>query len=139
MSEPNTAAAGRCSLDDSPATNWVEQNGGLPDYICRIAVHLQDTMGTSHAIATAVNATKKMCTTGDLNFPGRQNVNPGSRAEACRAVAQWEALKARAHAHRVGAAGYLSGGKPPAEVQALFALADAVIEGSEPGVSGFNR
>ena len=48
----------------------------------------------SRAIATAVNAAKKMCSTGDTNFPGVQHVNAGSRAEACEAVAQWEAKKA---------------------------------------------
>lgn len=63
----------------------------LPGYIKRIAKHLQQGgMTKSHAIASAVNAAKKMCATGDLNFPGRQNVNPGSRAEACAAVAQWK-------------------------------------------------
>jgi hypothetical protein len=41
---------------------------------------------------------KRMCATGDTDWPGRQNVNAGSRAEACAAVADWEAKKARAHA-----------------------------------------
>lgn len=82
-------------LDHSPKKNWVENAGGLPSYIERIAVHLEGSMGTSAAIATAINAAKKMCATGDLNFPGSQNVNPGSRAEACAAVAEWEALKAK--------------------------------------------
>lgn len=65
----------------------------LPPYIKRIAKHLQGEAGMkeSRAIATAVNAAKKMCATGDLNFPGSQNVNPGSRAQACAAVAQWKA------------------------------------------------
>lgn len=81
-------------LDRSPRANWVEKRGGLPDYIDRIAVHLHDggaPIGT--AIATAINAAKKMCSTGDLNWPGLQHVNPGSRAEACAAVSQWEAMK----------------------------------------------
>jgi HK97 family phage major capsid protein/HK97 family phage prohead protease len=55
-------------------------------------------MSESHAIAVAVNAAKKMCATGELNFPGHQTVNPGSRAEACAAVAAWTAKKAQAHA-----------------------------------------
>lgn len=63
----------------------------LPPYIKRIEKHLvKKGMTKSHAIATAVNAAKKMCSTGDLNFPGSQQVNPGSRAEACAAVAQWK-------------------------------------------------
>lgn len=79
--------------------NWVEQTGGLPKYIKRIARHLRKKgFSESHAIATAVNAAKKMCSTGDVNFPGKQNVNPGSRAEACNAVRQWESKKARAKA-----------------------------------------
>lgn len=53
-------------------------------------------MTISHAIATAVNAVKKMCATGELNYPGHQKVNPVSKAEACRAVAEWEGKKAKA-------------------------------------------
>lgn len=88
-------------LDRSPRSNWVEEQGGLPKYIERIAVHLVGKgMSTSHAIATAVNATKKMCSSGDLNWPGLQQVNPGSRAEACAAVARWEAMKAAARAKK---------------------------------------
>jgi hypothetical protein len=84
---------------DEELANWVDQQGGLPGYIKRIAKHLTEKgMDESQAIATAVNATKKMCATGDLNFPGKQDVNPGSRAEACKAVAEWDAKKAAARA-----------------------------------------
>lgn len=70
----------------------------MPAYIERIALHLVNEKGmtVSHGIAAAVNAAKRMCATGDLNFPGLQNVNAGSRAEACAAVARWEAMKASA-------------------------------------------
>lgn len=79
--------------------NWVQKAGGLPSYIKRITKHLVEKgMDQSRAIATAVNAAKKMCSTGDLNFPGSQQVNPGSKAEACAAVADWEAKKAKSHA-----------------------------------------
>lgn len=75
--------------------NWVDACGGLPKYIKRITKHLKEKgMPESQAIATAVNAAKKMCASGDVNFPGKQNVNAGSRAEACTAVAEWEKLKA---------------------------------------------
>lgn len=85
--------------DVTAARNWVEQQGGLPSYIKRIARHLQRKgMSKSRAIATAVNAAKKMCRTGDTNWPGKQQVNPGSRAEACAAVRQWNAMRARARA-----------------------------------------
>jgi hypothetical protein len=76
--------------------NWVTKAGGLPKYIKRIAKHLQKKgMDQSRAIATAVNAAKKMCSTGDTSWPGRQQINAGSRAEACAAVASWEEKKAR--------------------------------------------
>ena len=87
--------------DPTETFNWVEDVGGLPKYIKRIEKAIRrkrPEMNEGHAIAIAVNAVKKMCATGDINFPGKQDVNPGSRAEACAAVAEWEAKKARAHA-----------------------------------------
>lgn len=85
--------------DIALAKNWVDQQGGLPPYIKRITKHLTDKgMDQSRAIATAVNAAKKMCASGDLNWPGIQKVNPGSKAEACAAVARWDEMKAAAHA-----------------------------------------
>lgn len=80
--------------------NWVEEQGGLPRYFERIACHLhfEKQMPVGMAIATAHNVSVKMCATGDLEWPGLQNVNLGSRAEACAAVARWEAMKAAAHA-----------------------------------------
>lgn len=81
------------------ARNWVEKTGGLPSYIKRISRHLRKEGYTeSQAIAIAVNAAKKMCATGDVNFPGKQNVNAKSRAEACKAVAEWNAKRAKARA-----------------------------------------
>jgi hypothetical protein len=90
------------ALDKSPRKNWVEEQGGLPRYIERIAVHLvAKGMSTSHAIATAVNAAKHWCATGDVKqWKGFQDINPGSRSEACAAVAQWEKMKAAARAKR---------------------------------------
>lgn len=84
------------TLDRSPRENWVDKAGGLPDYIERIAKHLhyEKGMKISHAIATAVNVVKKMCASGELNFPGHQTANVGSQAEACAAVADWEKKKA---------------------------------------------
>lgn len=79
----------------------VERNGGLPDYIERIALHLVSKgMSHQHAIATAISTVKKWCATGDVTqWEGIQIINGGSRAEACAAVAEWEALKARAKGH----------------------------------------
>lgn len=82
-------------VDADGSFNWVEDAGGLPKYIKRIEKHLREKgMDESRAIATAVNVVKRMCATGDLNFPGSQQVNAGSRAEACAAVAEWEKKKA---------------------------------------------
>ena len=79
---------GQIELADGPGAFKVLH---LPPFIKRIANHLQRKgMSKSHAIAAAKNAADKMCTTGDLNFPGSQQVNPGSRAEACKASAQWK-------------------------------------------------
>lgn len=72
--------------------NWVEDRGGLPPYIKRVAKHIGGS--ESESIAAAINFAKHVCSTGDVkNWPGVQNVNAGSRAEACAAVAAWEALK----------------------------------------------
>lgn len=85
------------SLPEGELANWVEKSGGLPPYIKRIAKHLQAKgKDESQAIATAVNVVKKMCATGDVNFPGKQQVNAGSQAEACAAVKSWEQKKAGA-------------------------------------------
>lgn len=87
------------SLDRHPnKSNWVEDSGGLPQYILRISNHLHQEKGMDigHAIAVAVNVVKKMCATGDLNWKGIQQANPASRAEACAAVADWERKKAQA-------------------------------------------
>lgn len=73
---------------DPELANWVTKAGGQPAYLKRIEKHLMAKgMSESRAIATAFNVVKRMCATGDLNFPGNQQVNAGSRAEACSAAA----------------------------------------------------
>jgi hypothetical protein len=79
-------------------TNWVEKAGGLPSYIRRIAEHIKGKnpgWDDGRCIAVAKNAAQKMCASGDVNFPGKQNVNAGSRAEACAAVASWNAKRGK--------------------------------------------
>jgi hypothetical protein len=82
--------------------NWIEH---LPaplrarwhkSWAYRAAKHLHydAKMNIGRAIAVAINAARKGCTTGDLNWPGHQSVNPGSRAEMCASVATWSAMKA---------------------------------------------
>lgn len=80
--------------DFAKRKNWVAKAGGLPPYIKRIVKHLRAKgMNESRAIATAKNAAQKMCDSGDTNFPGSQEVNAGSRAEACEAITQWNAKR----------------------------------------------
>lgn len=90
------------SLARSPKKNWIEnlpkpmQTAFEHSWLHRVAEHLVKEQGftVGHAIAVGVNAAKKACSTGDLNWPGHQQINPKSRAEACAAVALWESMKA---------------------------------------------
>jgi len=70
-------------LDRSPKKNWVEKSGGLPDYIERVAKHIHYEGGKdiSRAIAMAISQVRKWAAQG--------------KAEAAKAIAQWEALKAK--------------------------------------------
>lgn len=91
-------------LDRSPGKNWVD---ALPaplkaawhrSLIYRSAKH-QAAKGrpVGIAIASAVNWAKHICATGDVKqWKGPQQVSPKSRAEACAAVATWNAMKAAA-------------------------------------------
>lgn len=98
--------------------NWVDDTGGLPGYIREIADALMKKgWKEGRAIATAVNVTKKMCSTGDLNFPGDQDVNPGSRAKACKAVAEWEEKKARAKADSADSTTFKRGNRVPKKIR----------------------
>lgn len=86
-------------------SNWVEKYnalGGKDNWIRRTAEHLKGKdMPEGRAIPVAVNAAKRMCSSGDTNFPGAQQVNAGSRAQACAAVKTWETAKARSKAGSV--------------------------------------
>lgn len=73
-------------LPNDPAkTNWVEHEGGLPDYIMRVAKHIfaDGKYTVSEAIAGAVSQTKKRAAEGNK--------------EAIAAVAEWEKMKASTH------------------------------------------
>lgn len=73
-------------LDRSPKKNWVEKAGGLPDYFERVAKHIHYEGGKdiSTAIRMAISQVKKWAAQG--------------KAEAIKAVAQWEKMKASGHA-----------------------------------------
>jgi len=78
-----------CSLDSSPKKNWVENSGGLPDYICKIAKGvMRSGKSKSQAIAIAVSRVKKWAVGGD-------GVNADTKAKAAAAAAEWTALKAK--------------------------------------------
>ena len=84
--------SGGCSLNTSPGKNWVENAGGLPSYICKIArAIMRSGKSKSTAIAIAVSRTKKWAAGGD-------DVDADTRAKAAAAVAEWEKLKAKSHA-----------------------------------------
>lgn len=94
LDESDWALLDRIEGEPGELANWVTKAGGLPPYIERIKKHLEAKgMALSRAVATAVNVVKKMCATGDINFPGKQQVNTGSQAEACKDVARWESMK----------------------------------------------
>lgn len=82
--------ASRRSLDRSPKSNWVEETGDLPGYIREIARALERDHGMplSRAIPTAISRVKRWARGGG-------NVKADTRAKAAKAVAQWEALKAK--------------------------------------------
>ncbi len=81
-----------CSLDEKPGSNWVQDAGGLPEYICEIARAVKRTgKTTSRAIAIAVSRVKKWAA-------GADDVNADTRAKAAKALAQWEALKVKSKA-----------------------------------------
>lgn len=84
-----------CSLDSSPKKNWVENSGGLPNYICKIAkAVMKGGKSKSAAIAIAVSRTKKWAAGGD-------DVDADTQAKAAAAVAEWNALKAKNAAKQV--------------------------------------
>ena len=98
--EADTSSKAYPDLPNKPGkSNWVEKAGGLPSYIERVAKHLFYEKGytESRAIATAVNWVKKTCATG-RTFGGKTQVGAKARAQACNAVKQWEAKKAKSRA-----------------------------------------
>lgn len=83
-----------CTLARTPGKdNWVEEEGGLPEYICEVARSIAAKRGKtiSNAIQIAVGVVKNWAS-------GQGEVNPDTRAKAAKAVAQWTAMKARAKA-----------------------------------------
>jgi hypothetical protein len=80
-----------CSLDDSPGSNWVQGVGGLPSFICEIARAIKRTgKSTQNAIQIAVSRVKV--------WASGKGVSKDTQAKAAKAVAEWEAKKAKSKA-----------------------------------------
>ena len=82
-----------CTLERKPGkNNWVEEEGGLPEYICEVAraVH-RGGKDISRSIAIAVGTIKNWA-------HGKGDVDADTRAKAAKALAQWTAMKASARA-----------------------------------------
>lgn len=81
------------SLDRSPKKNWVENAGNLPPYVREVARSIEKTGKTlEQAIAIAISRIKKWAVSGDGEV----------KAKAQKALAQWEALKAKNKAKKKG-------------------------------------
>jgi hypothetical protein len=80
----------------SKTSNWVARVGGLPTLIQHVAHDLMPGAGTvSHAIEMAVGIVHNWAHGHD----GKGNrVSPAVMAEAVKAIAEWDAKRARAHA-----------------------------------------
>lgn len=98
-----TTPGGRVG-DDSPVgtpggtQNWVDKAGGLPKYI-RMVAHALIRKGATkaRAIATAVATMKRWA----ANVGGK--VSEKVQAAAAKAIAEWEAMKAKADATKAAA------------------------------------
>ncbi len=80
-----------CTLARKPGeNNWVEEKavGGLPEYICRIAraIHRDGSHSVSQSIAIAVGRVKAWAR-------GADGVTAKTKAQAAKAVAEWERKK----------------------------------------------
>ncbi len=85
-----------CSLDEKPGSNWVQKEGGLPEYICQVDRAIKRSgKSTSQAIAIAVSRIKK--------WAAGVGVDKDTQAKAAKALAQWEKKKASAKADNVKA------------------------------------
>jgi hypothetical protein len=94
LDEVDLIAMAGCTLATKPGeSNWVEQEGGLPEYICEIArsIHTKRGKSISNSIQIAVGMVKRWA-------KGVGDVNADTRAKAAAAVASWEKKKASARA-----------------------------------------
>jgi hypothetical protein len=99
---PNLHPERKGQLNRSPKKNWVEKFGDLPPYINSYATALKrqnPTWTIQKCIQVAISRLKSIAATGRLmQLPGRPKVRPAVRAAAIKAIAQWNAMRARAKA-----------------------------------------
>lgn len=96
-------ATSSASLDASPKENWVERGGGLPPYVRKLARAIMKTgKSKSQAISIAIGRIKKWAAGGD-------GVDADTKAKAAKALAAWEALKAKNKAGKVKLTSYPDG------------------------------
>lgn len=83
------------SLNRSPRKNWVENTGSLPGYVREVArsIHQKRGVPLDQAIQLAIGVLQRWARGGG-------DVTPATRAKSAKAVAEWEALKARARARK---------------------------------------
>lgn len=81
------------SLAETPEKdNWVDHTGDLPKYVREVARSIKKTgKTTSQAIAIAISRIKKWAVSGEGD----------TKAKAAKAVAEWEALKAKAKSKKI--------------------------------------
>lgn len=94
-------ASSSASLDASPKKNWVENAGGLPPYVRKLARGIMKSgKSKSQAIAIAISRIKKWAAGGG-------DVDADTKAKAAKALAQWEATKAKNKSKNLVAASYV--------------------------------
>lgn len=93
------------SLDRSPKKNWVEKAGQLPPYVRKLAREIEKSgHELSSAIAIALSRVKDWSAGGD-------GVDADTVAKSAKAVAQWEALKAKNADNKVVKLSHENGGE----------------------------
>ena len=93
-----------CSLDTSSGSNWVQEEGGLPEYICRVARSImKGGVSRERAIPMAIGTMRRWASSGRVSEGGKgggSQVDAKTRAQAIKALAQWEAMKAKRKSKR---------------------------------------
>lgn len=83
-----------CSLNKSSKHNWVEDEGGLPEYVCVVArAIIRGGKDIDSAIPIAISRIKL--------WASGKGVDTKTQAKAAKALAEWERKKTSAKARRV--------------------------------------